>query len=54
MDEAGTYAVSEDGKSFLITESTGRKTNNQILTLTKDKLVFKDDQDGMTVTAESK
>ncbi len=54
LDETGTYTVSEDGKTFMINQSNGKKANNDILTLTKDKFSFKDIEGGMTISMESK
>ena len=48
------YVVSEDGKSFTVTVDGKEKAVNEIISLTKNKFVFKDRQQGLTISLESK
>jgi hypothetical protein len=54
VNESGTYTVSEDGKTFTSTNSTGKTTTNEIQKLTSDDLVVRDPQSKVTITMKKK
>ncbi|MEO5647990.1 MAG: lipocalin family protein [Chitinophagaceae bacterium] len=52
--KTGSYSLSEDGKTLTTTDPGGNSTPNDVSTITKNKLVFKNPKDGLTFTLESK
>ena len=50
--EEGTYTLSEDGKKLKLFQETGKTSDCDVFTLTKSKLSFKDNTEGISITAE--
>lgn len=52
--KSGTYSISDDGKTLTTTSPEGQKSESEVSTLTKDKLVFTDRNSGLIISAEAK